>query len=93
MALVEAALAMGVLFRAVVADGGYGDSAAFEGALFDAGLPYVVGLKPSQGVWAPEEDPHTPEEAARRLRWHGPEEPGEWTAVTREFRDGHTERW
>lgn len=93
MALVDAALAMGVLFRAVVADCGYGDSQAFEGALFEAGLPYVVAVKPSKGVWAPEEDPHTPEEAARRLHWHGPEEPGEWTAVTRRFRDGHTQRW
>jgi hypothetical protein len=93
MALVDAALAAGVLFRAVVADCGYGDSASFEGALFEAGLPYVVGLKPSKGHWAPEEAPHTPQEAAEALRWQGPEAPGDWTAVTRRFRDGHTETW
>ena len=44
MALVDAALQAGIPFRAVVADCGYGDSAAFEGALWEAGVPYVVGL-------------------------------------------------
>jgi SRSO17 transposase len=77
MALVDAALALSLPFRAVVADCGYGESEAFEGALWEAGLPYVVGLKPSQGTWAPEEDPHTPKEAAHEMRWNGPEDPGE----------------
>src|SRR5215210_3719029 len=75
MALVDAALAAGIVFRAVVADCGYGESAAFEGALWEAGVPYVVGLKPSKGVWAPAEDPHTPREAAQRLHWNGVDDP------------------
>ena len=32
-------------------------------------------------------------EAARALAWGGPDDPGDWTAVTRTFRDGHTETW
>src|SRR5437870_9501434 len=93
MALVDAALALGVPFRAVVADCTYGESEAFEGALWEAGLPYVLALKPSKGTWAPAEDPHTPVEAAQAVPWHGPEEPGGWVAVERRFRDGHTETW
>jgi hypothetical protein len=51
----------------------------------------VVGLKPSRGTWAPAEDPHTPKEAAPAVPWNGPEDPGEWVAVERRFRDGHRE--
>jgi hypothetical protein len=91
--LVDAALAAGVSFRAVVTDCTYGENPTFEGALWSAGLPFVMGLKPSTGTWAPADDAHTPEEAARRLRWGGPEEPGDWTAVERRFRDGHRETW
>jgi DDE superfamily endonuclease len=93
MALVDAALALGISFRAVVADCIYGESAAFEGALWEAGVPYVVGLRPSRGTWAPEEDPHTPQEAAQQVCWNGAEDPLDWTPVVRRFRDGHTETW
>jgi len=93
MALVDAALAAGISFRAVVADCGYGESAAFEGALWEAGVPYVVGLKPTKGVWAPAEDPHTLQEAAQRLHWNRADDPQDWTPVVRRFRDGHTETW
>ena len=91
--LVDAALEAGIPFRAVVADCFYGENATFEGALGDAGLPYVLALKPSSGVWAPAEAVHTPEEAAQGLRWNGPEDPGDWTRVVRRFRDGHRETW
>jgi hypothetical protein len=93
MGLVDAALAVGIPFRAVVADCVYGESAAFEGALWAAGLPYVVALRPSKGSWAPEEDAHTPQEAAQRLHWNGTEDPQDWTPVVRRFRDGHTQTW
>jgi hypothetical protein len=91
--LIEAALATDVPFRAVVADCGYGDNVNFEAGLWQAGLPYVVSVKPTQGTWAPAAAAHTPEEAARRLRWRDPRHPGDWTAVQRRFRDGHTETW
>ena len=91
--LIEAALRAGVPFRTVVADCAYGDHVNFEGGLWRAQLPYVVSLKPTQGSWGPAGAAHTPEEAARRLRWDGPNRPGEWTAVRRRFRDGHTETW
>jgi hypothetical protein len=91
--LVAAAVATGVPFRAVVADCAYGDSAAFQDGLGEAELPYVLALKPSTGTWAPAEAAHSPEEAARRLRWDGPREPGDWTPIERRFRDGHRETW
>jgi DDE superfamily endonuclease len=91
--LIEAALATGVPFRAVVADCAYGDNVNFEAGLWDAGLPYVVSLKPSKGTWAMADQAHTPEEAARRLRWRDPAHPGDWTRVERRFRDGHTQTW
>ena len=91
--LVDAALEAGIPFRAVVADCFYGENATFEGALAAAALPYVLALKPSSGVWAPAEVAHTPEEAARALRWISPEEPADWTPVVRRFRDGHAETW
>ena len=93
MALVDAALALGIPFRAVVADCIYGESEHFEGALSAAELPYVVGLKPSKGSWAPADAAHTPQEAAQELGWHGPADPRDWTPVTRRFRDGHEETW
>ena len=79
-------------FRAVVSDCAYGESADFEGALWEADLPFVVAAREA-GTWAPAEAAHTPKEAAAELRWEGPERPGDWTRVEREFRDGHRETW
>jgi SRSO17 transposase len=93
VALVDAALDAGFSFRAVVADCFYGENATFEGALADAGLPFVLALKPSSGIWAPADAVHTPEEAARELQWNGPDDPGDCTPVVRRFRDGHEETW
>jgi SRSO17 transposase len=91
--LVAAARAAGVPFRAVVADSFYGDNLGFEEALLRAGLPFVLALKPTKGTWAPAAAAHTPEDAARRLRWGGPAAPGDWRPVRRRFRDGHEETW
>ena len=91
--LVDAALEAGFSLRAVVSDCTYGENPTFETALWAADLPFVLGLKPSRGVWAPIDAPHTPEEAARRLRWTDADSPGDWTAIERRFRDGHTETW
>jgi hypothetical protein len=91
--LVDAALDAGFSFRAVVADCFYGENATFEGMLADAGLPFVLGLKPSSGIWAPADAVHTLEEGAWALRWGGPDDPGDWTPVVRRFRDGHEETW
>jgi hypothetical protein len=91
--LVDAALDAGFSFRAVVADCFYGENATFEGALADAGLPFVLALKPSSGILAPADAVRTPEEAARELRWDGPDDHGDWAPVVRRFRDGHEETW
>ena len=91
--LVDRALDLGVPFRAVVADSVYGESAASEGDLWAAGLPYVLALRPSRGSWGPADGPHTPQDAAREVPWTSAAESGGWTAVERRFRDGHTETW
>jgi hypothetical protein len=83
----------GFTFRAVAADSAYGDQDGFRAELADAGLPFVMALKPRRGTWAYGADARTPVDAARALAWGGPEDPGDWTAVTRTFRDGHTETW
>jgi DDE superfamily endonuclease len=91
--LVQAARTAGISFRAVVADCFYGDNEGFTKALGAAKVAYVLAVKPRKGVWAPADEVHTPQEAARQLAWAGPAEPGDWTPVTRRFRDGHTETW
>lgn len=91
--LIEAALNAGVLFRAIVADSGYGENPTFVGELVAEGLPYVVSVKPSEGIWAPVDAVHTPQEAAAELGWRSKAEPGQWRPVVRAFRDGHTETW
>ena len=83
----------GFAFRAAVADSAYGDQDGFRAELAEAGLPFVMALKPRRGTWAYGEAAHTPVDAARELAWGGPEDPGDWTAVTRTFRDGHAETW
>jgi hypothetical protein len=91
--LVQAAHAAGIGFRAVVADCFYGDNEGFTQALGQAKVAYVLAVKPRKGAWAPADQVHTPVEAARQLAWTSPEQPGDWTPVTRRFRDGHTETW
>ncbi|HYB18111.1 MAG TPA: IS701 family transposase [Streptosporangiaceae bacterium] len=83
----------GFTFRAVAADSAYGDQDGFRAELAEAGLPFVMALKPRRGTWAYGPDAHTPVDAARALAWDGPDEPGDWRPVTRAFRDGHTETW
>jgi DDE superfamily endonuclease len=87
------ARAAGFAFRAVAADSAYGDQDGFRGELAEAGLPFVMALKPRHGTWAYGPDAHTPADAARALAWGGPEDPGDWIPVTRTFRGGRTETW
>src|SRR5450432_189271 len=91
--LAVSARAAGFAFRAVAADSAYGDQDGFRGELAEAGLPFVMALKPSHGTWAYGADAYTPVDAARELAWGGPEDPGDWHTVTRTFRDGHAETW
>lgn len=91
--LVASARETDIPFRAVVADNFYGDNLTFQVGLEEAGLPYVLALRPNTGTWAPIEAAHTPREAAEDLDWDGPQAPGEWQPVVRRFRDGHEETW
>ena len=83
----------GVTFRAVVADCGYGDHDEFRRSLREAGLPFVMALKPHRGTWAYGDQAHTPVDAARELTWKDAEHPGAWAPIERTFRDGRTETW
>ena len=74
-------------------DSAYGDQDGFRAELAEAGLPFVMALKPRRGTWAYGDDAHTPVDAACELHWGGPEDPGDWHPVTRTFRDGHAETW
>ncbi len=91
--LIDAAVEAGFAFRAVVADCLYGEHPAVQTALWEGAIPYVLGLRAHRGSWAPADDPHTPEDAARVVPWDSPRAPGGWTAVVRRFRDGHRETW
>ncbi|WP_250569314.1 IS701 family transposase [Streptomyces sp. CJ_13] len=91
--LARTAKTAGVAFRAVAADCAYGDQDGFRRQLGEAGLPFVMALKPSHGSWAYGKDVYTPVNAAHALTWTDPDHPGDWTAVVRTFRDGHTETW
>ena len=93
LALVLQAVDAGLPFRAVVADCFYGEHDGFRAELAEAGLPFVMALRPRRGTWARDADAHTPVEAARALAWDGPDDPGDWQPVTRTFRDGHAETW
>jgi hypothetical protein len=92
-ALVQAARTAGIGFRAVVADCTCGDNTGFTEALGKVGEAFVLAVKPRKGAWAPADQAHTPQEAARQLAWTSPAEPGGWTRVIRRFRDGHTQTW
>ena len=92
-ALATQARQVGVVFRAVAADCAYGDHDCLRAELHVACLPFVMALKPRRGSWAYGPHAYTPVDAARALTWNGPEDPGDWTAVTRHFRDGHTAIW
>jgi hypothetical protein len=83
----------GFTFRAVAADCAYGDQDGFRAELAEAGLPFVMALRPRRGTWARVADAHTPVEAACALTWDGPDDPGDWHPVVRTFRDGHAETW
>jgi len=88
-----AALEAGILFRAIVADSGSGENPPFVHSLLEEGVPSVVSVKPTEGIWAPADAGHTPQEAAEELVWSGPKTPGQWRPVVRHFRDGPTETW
>src|SRR5256886_117663 len=77
----------GFVFRAVCADSAYGDQDGLRGELAEAGLPFVMALKPRRGTWAYGPDAHTPVDAARALAWGGPDDPRDWQAGTPTFPD------
>jgi hypothetical protein len=91
--LVERSVAMGVSFRAVVADSFYGEGEDFKQTLSSLGVGYVLALKESHSWWHKEGTIGALWEAALAAGWNNAVHPGEWRRVLRTFRDGHQERW
>lgn len=90
--LVQEARAVGVPFRAVVADSFYGEHRPLREGLFQAGIPYVLALKASHNWWHLVGEIGSVEEVARAEPFAEPS-PGRWVKVVRRFRDGHQETW
>ena len=91
--LVERSVAMGVPFRAVVADSFYGEDEDFKHTLSSLGVGYVLALKESHSWWHKEGTIGALWEAALAAGWKNAQEPGQWKRVVRTFRDGHRETW
>jgi SRSO17 transposase len=91
--LVERSLAMGLPFRAVVADSFYGEDREFKRSLGKLGVGYVLALKKSHSWWHLEGTIGALWQAAEAAGWKSVEEPGGWTKVVRIFRDEHREEW
>ena len=53
------------------ADSAYGDQDGFRAELSEAGLPFVMALKPRRGTWAYGDDAHTPVERPGSCAWGG----------------------
>ncbi len=91
--LVQQAQQRGLPFRAIVADALYGQDRRFRASLEDAGVGYVVALKPSHSWWHPVDEVGSLWEAAEHAGWRDATHPGKWQRVERHFRDGHSETW
>ena len=91
--LIERSVAMGVPFRAVVADSFYGEDEDFRGALSQLGVGYVLALKESHSWWHKQGQIGALWEAAKAAGWKNAEEEGRWRKVVRTFRDGHQQTW
>jgi hypothetical protein len=91
--LVERSVAMGVPFRAVVADPFYGEDEGFRQALSGLGAGYVLALKESHSWWHREGTIGALWEAALAAGWKDAYDPGRWEKVRRAFPDGHEEAW
>jgi len=90
--LVEAAVAAGVSFRAVVADSFYGENDGLRQGLMERGVGYALALKSSHSWWHTEGTLGAVWEVAQAAPWTA-QAPGDWQAVTRRFRDAHEETW
>jgi SRSO17 transposase len=91
--LVEQAATAKLPFRAVVADSLYGEHDGFRAGLHKLKIAFVMALKPSHAWWHPADELGSLQDIAAAAPWQGASQPGRWVAVTRTFRDGHTETW
>jgi DDE superfamily endonuclease len=93
LVLVDAALAAGFCWRAVVADCFYGEDETFKQGLRTRRLGYVLALKPSHSWWHHTSEVGSLQEAAQAGGWTDAATPGQWVGILRRFRDGHIEQW
>src|SRR5262249_5264472 len=69
------------------------DNPTFVTDLDEAGVPFVVALKPNAERKDDQDTTARLTEVARGLGWRSQRRPGAWQPVIRQFRDGHTETW
>jgi SRSO17 transposase len=93
LALVMQAVAAGIPFRAVVADCFSGEDDAFRVGLHRRNIGYVLARQPSHAWGHPVGTLGSLWEIADATPWDDADHPGDWTPVTRVFRDGHSETW
>jgi len=91
--LVAQAKQRDIAFAAVVADSFYGEDRGFRQGLEDLKVGYVLALKPSFTWWHRVGDIGSLQDAALAAPWLDSQHSGEWQAIERTFRDGHTEIW
>lgn len=91
--LVQQAVEQGWPLRAVVADNFYGEDRGLKSGLRKLNVPYVMALKPSHAWYHPKEMAGTLQDVAHEAGWVSSEQPGQWTPITRTFRDGSTQDW
>ena len=91
--LVQQAVRAKLPFRAVVADSFYGEHEGFRTGLDKLKIGFVLALKPSHAWWHPVDELGSLVDIAAAADWQSPEQPGAWVALTRVFRDGHTQTW
>jgi hypothetical protein len=91
--LVQQAVAAGMPFRAVVADSLYGEHDGFRTGLHNLKVGFVLALKSSHAWWHPADQLGSLQDIAAAASWQNAEQPGPWVALTRSFRDGHSETW
>ena len=90
--LIENAHALGIPFRAVVADRFYGENHPFWTTLQSEEIPYVLALNPSHAWWHQIGTIGSAEGVAGAASWRE-DDAGVWEKLTRCFRDGHQETW
>jgi hypothetical protein len=94
VALVEGVRAMGIMFRAAVANCPQSECARLEEALRAAKVPYILALRPPDDFAGARSDAAHALDATDRMFGRGrPEAPADWAPIVRRLGDAREETW